>query len=501
MKINKFIVWMLIFLLTGAKGFMEDAPQVASLPSGENTPASTFSYNGSGNYRLTERTDLRRYDNGKYTGLVSRIVTSFINPSRSPDGGSDYYYDGNFFLTQGTKTVGSSRNYATTLSEIDTSIPSSFKITKKGELVMLNDNGYPTFRSFPAFPPTPVKIGQMWRAKAVRVVDPKDDGKITRLPIEVEYTYLKNEKYHDEDVYTVRARWATRYGMNYRDYNGDPNLSAAQGRHDATMYISCKTGNAIVVRDVVDETFAYSNGDTVGFKGTISLFTEYPPAHDNSQIIHALERAGFVKADEAKDLLAKSNDQKKVVTATSVPVLPVPAAGEGVAKNSTPIEPPSQPVEPPPQNDVAQDGRASDNDLAESLAKNASLASGDASKVTVEKTDAGLTLTLHDLHFVPDSAELLESDKALINEIATVLKSAPDRKFLIEGHTALTGNPRGELQLSKQRAQGIATLLSQYGISADKFITRGFGGTKPVADNSTKEGKAKNRRVEITILD
>ena len=70
----------------------------------------------------------------------------------------------------------------------------------------------------------------------------------------------------------------------------------------------------------------------------------------------------------------------------------------------------------------------------------------------------------------------------------------------IEGFTADTGNPKGELALSKERAKVIATEMVKRGISSDRFVIKGRGSAQPIADNSTKEGMAKNRRVEITIL-
>ena len=81
------------------------------------------------------------------------------------------------------------------------------------------------------------------------------------------------------------------------------------------------------------------------------------------------------------------------------------------------------------------------------------------------------------------------------------MKLAPDSQFLIEGHTASVGKPSGEQKLSEERAKKIATELAKRGIAADKFICKGYGGTKPIADNSTDSGRAQNRRVEITILE
>ena len=72
---------------------------------------------------------------------------------------------------------------------------------------------------------------------------------------------------------------------------------------------------------------------------------------------------------------------------------------------------------------------------------------------------------------------------------------------MIEGHTADTGYEAGEMKLSKERADSIAAALSARGIGNERFICKGSGSKKPVATNDTPEGKAQNRRVEITILD
>lgn len=104
-------------------------------------------YSGGRNYNLVERSDLRRYDNNKYVGLVSREVRSFIVNNEN-------LYDGSFYIDEGTK-----HQNISVAQEIHDSIPSTFKITSDGNLVMLEDHGYPSFRSFPAFPKTKIKKG------------------------------------------------------------------------------------------------------------------------------------------------------------------------------------------------------------------------------------------------------------------------------------------------------------------------------------------------------
>ena len=71
--------------------------------------------------------------------------------------------------------------------------------------------------------------------------------------------------------------------------------------------------------------------------------------------------------------------------------------------------------------------------------------------------------------------------------------------LLVEGHTAAVGKPTGEMNLSYLRAMTIIDELVARGIKRDICEAKGYGGTKPIGDNSTEEGRAKNRRVEIVV--
>jgi outer membrane protein OmpA-like peptidoglycan-associated protein len=113
----------------------------------------------------------------------------------------------------------------------------------------------------------------------------------------------------------------------------------------------------------------------------------------------------------------------------------------------------------------------------------------------------GIRLTVRDIRFVPDSAEFLPAERPRLDLLAEALKQIPDRTFLVEGHTASTGSPAEEMELSVERARHMVEELVRRGISAGRFIYKGWGGTKPVGDNSTDSGRSANRRVEITILE
>ena len=452
-----------------------------------------FRYNGGRNYTLVERTDLRRYENNRYVGLLSREIRSFI---------SNYgdLYEGSFYVSQ--DTVRASLSVA---DQIHDSIPSKFRISDDGNLTMIEDYGYPTFRSFPAFSATRIKHGDSWQAKAERAVDPLNKGIVTKIPMYVQYTYTGDENVRGEDVYVLTAKWATRYGQNiYMDFGGDKELKQAMGSHNATMYVSKVTGNAIVVRDSVDETFVYNDGKAVTFKGTISLFTEYPPAVDRSKIIRALQRVAAIDGDEAK-LLAQ------VATKTDGAQSKAGSKDADVAKISSGSQS-SRDAQSTAysQSKSGSQKSASSKPSAESISKAVAAVSKSlsdqaieaASKpIKVENTTAGIRLTIQNLQFKPDSAELVSGESLRLDQIASVLREVPESQFLVEGHTAATGNETGEMRLSALRAHKIAKELSKRGIPQEKFICKGSGAHKPVADNSTPAGKAVNRRVEITILE
>ena len=115
----------------------------------------------------------------------------------------------------------------------------------------------------------------------------------------------------------------------------------------------------------------------------------------------------------------------------------------------------------------------------------------------------GIRITVQDLRFIADSSELLPEEKSRVNQIAEQIKTAVaegDYTIMVEGHTADVNKPTGQLMLSIQRAQAIIAQLTSQGIDKNLFTYRGFGGTKPIADNSTPEGRAANRRVEIIIM-
>ena len=120
----------------------------------------------------------------------------------------------------------------------------------------------------------------------------------------------------------------------------------------------------------------------------------------------------------------------------------------------------------------------------------------------VSTEDDGIHISIEDINFVPDSPELLPEENPRLDVIAAKLKEVvADKEYtlLVEGHTAAVGKPTGEMNLSILRAQAIINELVKRGIDESLFSFKGYGGTSPIGDNSTEEGRAKNRRVEIVV--
>jgi outer membrane protein OmpA-like peptidoglycan-associated protein len=114
----------------------------------------------------------------------------------------------------------------------------------------------------------------------------------------------------------------------------------------------------------------------------------------------------------------------------------------------------------------------------------------------------GVTITLGSINFGADSSELNYLEKKKLDIVVDILKNYPERDVIITGHTALAGTAEGRLELSKQRAAMVAQYFIEEGAKRiDQLIITGKGASEPVSDNNTIEGMARNRRVEITIVE
>ena len=98
-----------------------------------------------------------------------------------------------------------------------------------------------------------------------------------------------------------------------------------------------------------------------------------------------------------------------------------------------------------------------------------------------------------------DSSKIKPEAYSMLNKASAILKKHPEIKVEVDGHTCNIGTAVYNRNLSKERARAVMEYFVGRGIDAKRLKINGYGLTRPVADNSTKEGRAKNRRVELTI--
>lgn len=111
-------------------------------------------------------------------------------------------------------------------------------------------------------------------------------------------------------------------------------------------------------------------------------------------------------------------------------------------------------------------------------------------------------IEIHDvIYFDPGKATIQERSFSLLDEIASVILAHPEiKKIRVEGHTDSDGNDAANLKLSQARAQAVVDYLVKKGVERERLDPVGFGEQRPIADNASADGKAKNRRVEFIIV-
>jgi len=120
----------------------------------------------------------------------------------------------------------------------------------------------------------------------------------------------------------------------------------------------------------------------------------------------------------------------------------------------------------------------------------------------VKRVGEGIQIIFDDksgVNFAFDSADLTADAKKNLDAVAEIFLEFPDTDLMIEGHTDSVGDDNYNMKLSKRRADAVANYLKAKGVAGNRFKVEAFGETRPRFENDTKEGQAKNRRVEIGV--
>lgn len=391
-------------------------PCAAALPAQENGEFSlypVFIAPGAPRYTVTTRFNLARYDGGGYRGHLFRERRASLR-DRS-DGALPALYRGELY--QYEQTLRDQRSVA---KRVDRSIPVEVRLHGDGFYTAPEGQALPRRRGFPVIPREPLEPGASWEAPGWMLVDPLWSGTYTRVDFYAGYRYDGVTEYYGTRVHSIRAQYALRYRQG-DDPDGDPTLRSISGSHRASILIAVDSGSVVLIRDRIDETYSFTDRESLRLEGFALTFVDSPVPLDRARIAERLSR-----------------------------------------------------------------------DLAEERVPD----------VEIERVEEGVRLRLQNINFEADRAVILPEDYARLDAVTAALNEVSrDRTILVVGHTADVGMPEGQQRLSEERARAVVDELVNRGMAPDRFIYEGRGAREPIGDNDTAEGRARNRRVEITILD
>lgn len=121
----------------------------------------------------------------------------------------------------------------------------------------------------------------------------------------------------------------------------------------------------------------------------------------------------------------------------------------------------------------------------------------------VERVGEGINVTFDEasgVYFDTEKYNINAKSQETLNKLVGIFKEYPKSNILVEGHTDDTGSDSYNLTLSKNRAQAVTSYLVNNGVSSGRFDTKWYGEAQPKYDNTTADGRAKNRRVELAIV-
>jgi outer membrane protein OmpA-like peptidoglycan-associated protein len=231
--------------------------------------------------------------------------------------------------------------------------------------------------------------------------------------------------------------------------------------------------------DAAEKSFA-DNGDTQDTRD--AAYT----ADRRVQIAESRARAIQAEQDKSKVVADMNASQTATLRTTSAAL---GRANQQVAAQGQQLLSADQQI---------QDERA----RREAADKRAAQAAADLARIaSVKQEPRGMVITLSgSVLFASAKSDLLANAQIKLNDVAKALgEQDPDAKILVEGYTDSQGSASFNQDLSQRRAEAVRAYLVSHGIAGDRVTAQGLGLTAPIADNSSAEGRANNRRVEIVV--
>lgn len=329
---------------------------------------------------------------------------------------------------------------------------SIFDRSKKGIYSIEDKYFMPTVRDVPSFPDKPVAPGESWTAQGHEAHDLRRQFNLQtpyKVPFTATYTYLGTVNREKTDVKT----------MSY---------AASSASKESNNKATVKESNILHVINVKYNLYTETPRPDIN-----AMYSDYP-------VMMMGYSDELIFWDNEKGAIDHYSETFRIIMETSLGNI---LEFRGIAH-----------AEITEFSRTATDENVEDiQNIVEQLG---------LENVTVKKSDKGLTLSIENIQFKPESAELVDSEKEKLDQIAKIIEAYPNNDILISGHTAVAAGGVDPQILSEQRAQSVADYLIQLGVKDQYHIfTQGFGDKKPIVPNNTQANRAKNRRVEITIID
>lgn len=409
----------------------------------------TFKYQEGDSYRILSTVNEDVYVNMRLhhsAEIINRISTQVL--SINEDGSATH--KSTFMTTESSQSAIDRGTFSWGEEYL-----SIFDRSKKGVYTIDDQYFMPTVRDVPIFPDHPIKPGDTWTAEGHEAHDLRLNFGIQtpyKVPFTATYTYLGTVNREKKQVRTMSyaAASVSKKANNQSLNKGDNKLHVFRVKY--SMYMETPERNFKAIED----PYADYPQAMMGFsdelvywdaeKGAIDHYTETFRILIETAYGRMYEFRGTAHAEVSDFIRTDTPDNMKAV-----------------------------------QTQIDELG---------------------LDDVNVVRGDKGLTISIENIQFKPDSAILVEGEKEKLQKIAEILSLFPENELLVSGHTAMANNGVDSQSLSENRAQTVADYFISLGVKdRHQIYTQGFGDSLPIAPNTTEEGRAKNRRVEITIMD
>lgn len=320
----------------------------------------------------------------------------------------------------------------------DKKFESEFTIFRNGKYEVSDEYIMPNLRSFPTFPETPVVIGDSWKLQAEESFD--FYGERIKIKVEPEYNYLGK---------------------------GDWSFQGQSGKADKISYtypIYFDRGDRRAKKpNVPNKILGFARG-MVYFNSAKGV-----PEFKDVKLSYTFVLPDGTVQEANYDIQGIYQSRKSLNTVERDKIT----------------------------NDVLNDLIVGDVSQQNPLKYNQS----SESPISVRTTDEGVTFSLDSILFDFNDSNLKPEAESAIQKIADILKKHPNREIRVAGHTDNIGKKEYNQKLSEDRAKSVLhQLVEKHKMDEGKISFKGFADTQPVVSNDTEENRAKNRRVEITLV-